>query len=98
MSEEKRAEFERQLGHATWRELRPHAARDGLVFLKQTVELVEAAIALAEDDAVWVQNRLTTGELWKPTAAELEHLEKNHESPFHFLIVQPFVLAQAIVD
>lgn len=98
MTEEKRAEFERQMGHARWRDLRPHAARDGLIFLNQTIELVEAAIALADDDTVWVQTRLAAGDLWKPTAAELERLEKDHESPFHFLIVQPFVLAKAIVD
>ena len=98
MTESKREEFERQLGHATWGDLRPHAARDGLVFLAEGVDLVGAALAVASDDTSWVSEHLVAGTLWKPSAEELAHLEKHHESAFHFLIVQPFVLAKRLVD
>ena len=82
-------------GPVLWRDLRAHAARQGL-FLVHDVDLIEAARAIATDDVPTVQGWIEGGQLTRPTAEQLEAWEKCLDKPFTAAIVQPFALAKPV--
>ena len=93
-----REKLSNQLGDAPWRNLREHAARDGLVCCRLGEDILEAAVAIAEDNTAWVSQAIESGLLYKPSAEQLAFLEKKQETLFRFLIVQPFVVVQELGD
>ena len=86
----------RQLDDVPWSGLREHAARDGIIILGQELEMVETAVALAEDRFHWVNEQIDAGRITKPSKSQLANYEKSPERLFRFLIVQPFVLIQSL--
>jgi len=88
--------LKRQLDDVPWSGLREHAARDGIIILDQELDMVETAVALAEDRFHWVNEQIGAGKITKPSKPQLDLFEKSPEQLFRFLIVQPFVLIQAL--
>jgi hypothetical protein len=93
-----REKLESECFDIVWRELRPHAARDGLFVLEPELGLVNTALAIAEDRTAEVHAWLAAAKLRRPTAAQLEAWEQDPEQRFRAVIVQPFVLAEKIGD
>jgi hypothetical protein len=89
-------DLERDLAQVNWRELRIHLRRDALVTVAGDLNLVTVAAAVAADDAPQVGEWIAGGQLAKPTAAELAEWETALEKPFLMLIVQPYILIQAV--
>jgi hypothetical protein len=85
-----------ELSLAPWKELRGHVARDGVLVIDQSLDLVEVGTAFALDDKVAVEQWLTQQLITKPDSNFLNQMEKELEMKFQFLIIQPFVLIQSV--
>ena len=88
--------FERDLAQVSWRDLRVHLRRDTLVTVAGELDLVIVATTVAADETTQVATWIAAGQLAKPTAAELDEWETAFEKPFRMLIVQPYILVQAV--
>jgi len=83
------------LGEAPWSMLEAHAKRDGLIFVSAELELLDVAVALAQDDGDSVSNWMSRGLLTKPDEASLKTCADDDEHQWPFAIVAPFVLVRA---
>ncbi len=88
--------FKKDLATVTWRELRIHLQRDAIIVVADRLDLVAAAVAVAQDDKDAVQTWIASGVLSKPIASQLECWENNLARPFQMLIVKPFILIREI--
>ncbi len=79
---------------ALWRDLEPHARRDHVFLAAETLDLVEVAAAMAENDAPRVQDWLAGGLLRRPLPDEMRAWHDVPGTMFQMIIVAPFVLAQ----
>ncbi len=76
----------------TWESLLPHAKRDALIVVEETIELLDVGEALAQDDTNSVQNWINTSAIHKPTKEQLATWNNDPTREFTVLILQPFVL------
>ena len=77
-----------------WKTLAAHAKRGGLVLVDTALDLVEVAVAVANDDSASVEAWMSAHQLAKPTEAQVASWEDDTEDRFTVVIVQPYVLAQ----
>jgi hypothetical protein len=89
-----RDELLEKIGVVLWSDLRAHAKRDALILVSGALDLADAGVAVAEDDAPRVQRWIEAGLLSKPTAADLERWSIDASARFDSLIVAPFVLVR----
>lgn len=80
------------LGEAPWSMLEAHAKRDGIILVDPTLDLLDVAVAIAEDDGDAVSGWMEDGRLTKPDAQAMRTLEARADRQWPFVIVQPFVL------
>lgn len=90
--------FQRDLAEVHWKDLRVHLQRDAVILVAAELDMLEAATAVAGDDRQKVAAWLAQGQLTKPAAEQIEAWEAHLDKPFRVLIVQPFILAQAVED
>ena len=81
-------------GTALFSDLRAHLARDAVFVVAETVELLDAAVAVAMDDVATVGRWIESNELRKPTADEREQWRLAVGRRWQAIVVQPFVLVQ----
>ncbi len=74
----------------------PHHHRGALFVLAIAEDILEVALAIAEDDATSIEALLADGRLRRPSSAELADWCVDGGLRFQFVILQPFVLAQPI--
>ncbi|MCP4445634.1 MAG: DUF2288 family protein [Myxococcales bacterium] len=79
-------------------ELLPHLRRDALFIVRETVDMLDAAVAIAGDESRVVAALIEGGNLYKPSLAQLSDWCVDLELRFQFVILQPYVLAQPIVE
>jgi hypothetical protein len=89
-----KAQLAEGIAPATWKHLLPHAKRDALIVVDETLDLVEVGNAIAQDDTAIVQNWIESEKITKPSANQLATWNQNLSREFTALIVQPFVLIQ----
>jgi hypothetical protein len=89
-----RAELERSLGPAEWSLLRQHLARDVLITVSTSIDLIEAALAVALNQKERIQSWIEEGKIGKPDLASIQLWEKDPSRSFLCVVVQPFVLIQ----
>lgn len=82
------------LGVVLWSDLRAHAQRDALIVVSGSLDLVDAGVALAKNDAALVEQWISAGLLSKPAASDLERWSIDPAARFDALIVAPFVLVR----
>ncbi|MEA3545596.1 MAG: DUF2288 domain-containing protein [Thermodesulfobacteriota bacterium] len=90
--------FKRDLAEVDWRELKIHLQRDAIIIVSAAIDLIEVAVAVADDDKNRVEAWIAAGQLGKPTEKQLESWEQEPDNRFRMLIVQPYILIQGIVD
>ncbi len=95
---EKVESFKRDLAEVHWRELKIHLQRDAIITVAQALDIIDVAVAVADDDKEIVEGWIGSEQLGKPTEEQLKTWEKTQEKPFRMLIVQPFILIQEVVD
>ena len=96
MNDERAPDLDRTLrdsvGQAPWSMLESHAKRGGLLFVSSRIDLVEVAIAIAEDRSQAVAGWMGEGLLTRPTSEELVGNGAAPDTEWTFVIVQPYVL------
>lgn len=99
MSEELKKKFSEEVESCDWSMLEQHHQRGAAFLVQNSVDLFDAAVALATDDVQSVKNWQTSGELRAPKEEEVNDWAKTpHQKLAKFLIVQPFVLFQLDLD
>ncbi len=88
-----REKLQTEVDQCDWSMLRPHHNRGAVFLLEDPVSLLDAAVAVATDDAEkvkkWQQNNI----IRQPNNDETESWEKNDLRKFaDFIIIQPYVL------
>jgi len=90
--------FKRDLAEVSWRELKIHLQRDAIIIVADPIDLIAAAVAVADDDKDQVAAWIAAGQLGKPSEKQLESWEQEMEKRFQMLIVQPYILVQGVMD
>ena len=88
--------FKRDLAEVNYRELKIHLQRDAIIVVAADLDLIEAAVAVADDDKTQVEAWIGANRLAKPTEDQLKMWEEKPDNLFKMLIVQPFILVQDI--
>ena len=83
---------------AAWKDLRTHVARDGILLISPSLDLVEVGVAFAQDNKHKVQQWLEQLLIKKPDTTFLNQMESKLDKRFSFLILQPFVLVQELLN
>ncbi|BFM41249.1 DUF2288 domain-containing protein [Synechocystis sp. LKSZ1] len=83
-----------ELAPMDWETIIPHVKRDAVIIVDPSLDLIEVATAIAEDQVAPVQNWIQAGLLHKPSTADLSDWNHDLKKEFQTLIVQPFVLIQ----
>jgi hypothetical protein len=79
-----------------WAELAPQFARGGLLFIDAALDLLDVATAIARDQREQVEAWLAQGQLWRAGEADAHAFASASSQRFQCVIVQPWVLAQAL--
>ncbi|PLX92598.1 MAG: DUF2288 domain-containing protein [Desulfuromonas sp.] len=88
-----REELTRQIDVAPWNWMRAHLERGGIILVDPSLELADAAVAIAKDDSVLIGGWIAKGMLGKPSVEEIAQWD---ETPpvFRMVVVSPYILAQ----
>ncbi len=89
-----RETLEKNILPTEWKMLAMHQTRDAVFIVKASVPLLEAAVAVAEDNTAAVKSWLDSGELYRPTPSQIAAWSDESGVRFDSVIVQPFVLAR----
>ncbi len=87
-----REALSRALGRVQWSDLRAHSDRMAL-FLVVDVDLLDVAVAVAEDDTLAVEQWIEERKLLRPSRLQLSRWSDDQNKPFDSVVVQPYVLA-----
>jgi hypothetical protein len=85
-------QLSQDMANIEWSDLMPHCQRDAVIVVDEALNLIEAGVAIAQDNVaqvqVWVEEQL----LQKPTEQQLSLWNQSPSQRFSTLIVQPYVL------
>ena len=90
--------FKRDLAEVYWRELKIHLQRDAIITVSPVLDIIDVAVAIADDDKGAVEGWIANNQLGKPTGDQLKNWEEHQDKSFKMLIVQPFILIQDVAD
>ena len=93
-SDSLRAELEKSLGPAEWSLIRKQMAKDTVIVVASTLELIDVALAVAQNEESRVKVWIESGEITKPDLEMLSNWEKTPDRTFLCVVVHPFVLIQ----
>lgn len=85
-----------EVATAGWALLEPHFRRDALFVVADELDLVDAAVAIADNDVATVQRWIEEQRLVRPTPEQAERWARKGHPGFRLVIVQPFVLVQPL--
>lgn len=89
-----REQLAASLGPVQFSDIRAHLARDGVIVVDASLDLLAVAEAVARDDEAsitgWIEKKL----LGKPTLAQIEAWSKVEGAGFTAVVVQPYVLVR----
>lgn len=85
-----------ELAAVEWRDLIPHAQRDALIIVSESLNLLEVGNAIALDQVPTVESWIALKLIFKPTPTDLSNWNLTPDKLFNTLIVQPFVLIQGL--
>ncbi|MBR8828053.1 MAG: DUF2288 family protein [Gomphosphaeria aponina SAG 52.96 = DSM 107014] len=92
MSDSIKTQLIEELADSQWSDIAPHAKRDGVIVVNESLDLVEVGMAIASNNVQLVQRWISEDFIHKPSAEELSHWNQTPDKKFSTLIVQPFVL------
>lgn len=98
MTQDLRQELANMVGPAQWNWLKPHIARDAVVFVDPQLDIVDVGVALTNDNVQSVQRWIGEQLITKPSKEQLDTWGvRGPENKLQSLIVQPYVLVQEIL-
>ena len=99
MTQDLRQELANMVGPAQWNWLKPHIARDAVVFVDPQLDIVDVGVALTNDNVQSVQRWIGEQLITKPSKEQLETWGvSGPTNRLQSLIVQPYVLVQEILQ
>ena len=87
-----------EIQETRWDALVNHAEQGRLIMVSPKLDLLTAALAVAQDQTSDVETFLAAGLLRKAGEADIAALAQEDNPSFKFVIVQPFVLASLITE
>ena len=90
-----KAQLSEELADVEWSSLIPHAQRDALIVVSPSLDLIDVAVAMANDNVSLVQQWISKQLIYKPSSDDLSSWNAHPAKKFSTLIVQPFVLVSA---
>ena len=87
-------EFILAIDEAEWIWLRPHLDRGGLILVDDSLDLADAALKVATDDAATVEEWINAGKIGKPNQAQLQIWDAEKGKRFAMLVISPYVFIQ----
>lgn len=98
MTQDLRKELTDMVGPTHWNWLKPHIARDAVVFVDPHLDLVDVGVALTNDNVQSVQRWIGEQLITKPTREQLDAWgTSGPTNQLQSLIVQPYVLVQEVL-
>lgn len=91
-----RAELAEGLDEAEWNWLMPHAQRDSLILINPELDILDVAMAIANDDTAKVQRWISESLITKPSQVQISNWNQEQSKRFNALIIQPYVLVQEL--
>jgi hypothetical protein len=91
-----KSQLSEELAEIEWSDLIPHAQRDAVIVVSETLNLLEVGEAIAGDNVPLVQTWIGGSLIGKPTTSQLSEWNALPTRSFNTLIVQPFVLIQSL--
>ncbi len=82
------------LGPIQFSDIRAHLARDAVILVDASLDLLEVAEAVARDDKARVGAWIEKGLVGKPTLEQIEAWSKVEGPAWTSVVVQPFVLVR----
>ncbi len=95
--EDLRAELTEAIDEAEWNWLLPHVKRDSVIVVAADLDIVDVALALANDNTISVQRWISESLISKPSPSQLSDWNQNQDKRFQALIVQPYVLIKEAI-
>ena len=83
-----------ELETAEWEILKPHFERESLIIVSEELDILKVALTVAQGNLKQVELWMKDNLLTKPTPQQMQAWKQNPQTPFLFLIVQPWVFAQ----
>jgi hypothetical protein len=96
IAEDLRSKLRSEIASVDATALLPHHRRGALLMLSPDQDLLEVAVAIASDDARAVSALVEKQALSRPTLGQLADWCVAADQRFQFVILQPYVLAQAL--
>jgi hypothetical protein len=96
VTDDLRTKLRAEIMPASWPELLYQFARGALFVVAPEADLLDVAVAVARDDRDAVAALLSTGQLRRATDDDARHFQASAGQRFQFVIVQPWVIAQAL--
>ena len=91
-----RARLEESLGPVRLSDLGAHLARDAVIVVAPSLDLLDVGVAVAENDTGRIDAWIRDGVVTKPTLEQLERWGRTEGEVAHALVVQPFVLVREL--
>ncbi len=86
-----------EVEQADWDMLKIHHQNGAVFIVSSPLELLDAAVAIAQDKSQFVKLWLDNGELARPTEKQVKNFEeKPYEKICDFVIIQPYVLVRLL--
>jgi len=98
MSEDLRAKLRAEVQSISWEALEPFLEKGTLLRVSTGLDIVEVGACMAEDARARVEGWLVDGKLGRPDPDLLSRWRSEPQTTFAFLIIQPYVLAQEMVQ
>jgi hypothetical protein len=90
-----RTRLNAETGKLVWPELERHFARGVVIKVDPSLDLIEVAVAVAEDDKHKVEAWMNSGEVAHPDMDDVK-LWVEHQPDFWAVVVAPWVLVQEV--
>ena len=85
--------IKRDMAEISWAELKVRCPQDALILVSNDLDLVEVAVAIAEDNTEQVSDWMENGQIKQTSDKEVSHWDQK-EPIFLGAYVTPFVLVQ----
>jgi hypothetical protein len=89
-----RTKLAERLGPVYFSDMRAHLERDAVILIAPALPLLDAAVAVANDDAERVGRWIADGTMRKPSRRERDAWPTEEGRTWLAVVVQPFVLVQ----
>lgn len=91
-----RERLQEEIGPCLASDLQAHIERGAVVVVHDEMDLLDVAVAVAEDDVTSVKEWIESGRMKTPSPTEIAAWKEAPSRPFRSVIVRPYVLVQEL--